>query len=237
MKVIVLDMDETLYDERTFVLSGFREVSEYMLQQWGIPSATTFRMMCEELDACGRGMVFDIVLKKYEVFTKHNVRQCISVYRAHQPEIQLLPDAQRFLKRFEKYPLYVLSDGSPRVQRNKARVLGLSAFIKQIIITWQYGRDKSKPSPFCFLRICKLEHVSPENVVYISDDPHKDFVNLKPLGFYTIRIKRGRFSKVVLDKKYEAHRTINSLDTISPRFLEGCIPQRKVKNKEDKMTE
>lgn len=224
MKIIVLDMDETLYDEQTFVLSSFRDVSKYMRQQWGVPSVAAFRMMCEELNVRGRGKVFDVVLKNYGVFSKHNVRQCLSVYRAHKPKIQLLPDAQRLLRRFKKYPLYVLSDGNPRVQRNKARALGLYTQVKQVVLTWQYGRDKSKPNPFCFFRICKLEHVSPENIVYISDDPHKDFVNIKPLGFYTIRIKRGRFAEVVLDKKHEAHKTINSLDVVSSSYLEGCIP-------------
>ena len=219
MPVIIFDMDETLYDERTYVREGLRTVAAFMQKKWGIPRETAFRLMNRDIRQNGRGKEFDIVLARWGVLSKKNVRTCLSAYRAHTPKLRLYPDATRALRRFKNYPLYVVTDGTVNVQRRKARALGLNAKVKKIIATWSFGKDKSKPSPFCFKLIAKWERVTSAEVIYVGDDPHKDFINLKPLGFRTVRILRGRFKKVRIDKAHEAAHTIRSLDELTGPFL------------------
>jgi putative hydrolase of the HAD superfamily len=48
-------------------------------------------------------------------------------------------------------------------------------------------------------------------MVYVGDDPHKDFLNIKKLGMRTIRVNRGRFKDLVLDNRYEAEITVDNL--------------------------
>lgn len=214
MSVIVFDMDETLYDERAFVRGGFHAVSAFMGREWRIPVGQAYRRMLSEMEAHGRGTVFDAVLRYYGAHSKMNVKRCLSVYRSHKPRITLYPDAHRALARFKDQPLYVLTDGNVRVQRRKARALGLYERVAAVTSTWQYGPGKAKPSPFCLLKICERENVPPPEVLYVGDDPNKDFVGIKPLGFRTVRVLRGRFADIRLDAAHEADRTVRSLDDL-----------------------
>lgn len=87
-------------------------------------------------------------------------------------------------------PLYIVTDGNKIVQNNKIEALNLRKHIKKDFITHRFGKKHSKPSTYCFEKIRKLENVNPEDIVYIGDNPNKDFVNIKELGFRTIRIKK-----------------------------------------------
>jgi putative hydrolase of the HAD superfamily len=41
-------------------------------------------------------------------------------------------------------------------------------------------------------------------MIYIGDNPNKDFINLKKIGIRTARIFRGSFKAVKLDESFEA---------------------------------
>jgi putative hydrolase of the HAD superfamily len=219
VKVVIFDMDDTLYDEASFVLSGLRAVADFMSQQWGIPERGALMSMQQTLARDGREAIFDATLKQYGHFSRKAVSQCLNRYRTHAPEIRLYPDARRALKRLRCYSLYVVTDGNPRVQRNKARALNLPLAVKQIIATWHHGRSHGKPSPHLLNRIAKREGALPHEVVYVGDDPNKDFVGIKPLGFRTIRIMRGRFQALRLQPAYEADRRIATLDEVTEELF------------------
>ena len=48
-------------------------------------------------------------------------------------------------------------------------------------------------------------------MIYIGDNPKKDFINLKPLGMRTIRILQEDCSKKKVSKKFDAEFKIFSL--------------------------
>ena len=119
----------------------------------------------------------------------------------------------------KNYPLYIITDGNKIVQKNKIKALNLENHIKKTILTSNYGLRNSKPSTFCFQKICDMEKTSPTNLVYIGDDPHKDFVGLKREGFKTIRLFKGRFKNERLSKEFEADYKIKSLKEINEEFI------------------
>lgn len=218
--VIVFDLDDTLYEEITFVKSGFKAVSEFLAPVLHRSSD----MLYQELVTClddGRGAIFDEVLKKHNANSKKLVAQCLSVYRLHKPGIQLYPDAVRCLNRFQHYPLYIVTDGNKVVQQNKVLALSLQKKVKKVFITHRYGIKNAKPSVYCFEKIRQIEKAEPENIVYIGDNPSKDFVGLKPLGFKTIRIMRGNYVHLQPGKAYEADIEINSLDELNEDLLKN----------------
>jgi len=218
--IVVFDLDDTLYDELTFVKSGFLKVAEYVNKTYGINPDTAYGIMCSELDANGRGRVFDTLLLAYAVYSTSAVRKCVSVYRGHPPDITLNPDALRCLDRLAQFNKYVVTDGNKIVQRNKAWALGLFPVMKKIFITHEYGKRNAKPSAHCFNRIAQMEKTPPGNIVYIADNPQKDFINIKKLGFKTIRIRQGMFAGLALDPEHEAHVTIDSLDELTLHLIE-----------------
>jgi putative hydrolase of the HAD superfamily len=217
--IIVLDLDDTLYDELSFVKSGFKIVSFWLYQNFSIPQEESFSFMIEELFQKGRGKIFDSLLEKYSIYTKQNLKKCISLYRKHKPDIKLYPEAEDFLERLKKYPIYLVTDGNKTVQKNKIISLGLDKKVKSYILTHCYGIKNAKPSPYCFLKICEKEKVSPLEVVCIGDNPYKDFVNLKTFGFKTIRILKGQYKDIFLEEKFEAEYRFNSLSEITEEFL------------------
>ena len=218
--ILVFDMDDTLYDEMTFVKSGFRAVSRHLATTFGAPEEAAYQLMLEELNRNGRGRIFNVVLEKYAKATKANIKKCVTVYRLHQPEIQLNKDTLRCFERFSSYPLYVVTDGHKMVQHNKVVALGLYEKVKKVFITYRYGLKHSKPSPYCFNKIVERGKCRPQDVVYIGDNPKKDFVGIKPLGFKTIRIKTGGFKDLAVSDEKKAHLSIQTLDDLTIDLLE-----------------
>lgn len=217
--VIVFDMDDTLYPEITYVYSGFKAVSDYISSKSEKTSEDIFEIMKAELKKNGRGKVFDNALKFAGIYSKASVKKCLSVYRSHDPVIELSSEAAKCLNRLKQFPLYVVTDGNKIVQTKKAEKLGLNNFVKKVFVSHAYGLDKAKPSSYLFNKIADIENEQPENIVYIGDNPNKDFVGIKPLGFITIRIVNGMFADLRLDENNEAHVSIESLDVVDESFL------------------
>lgn len=221
MPIVVFDMDDTLYVETTYVQSGFQAVCTWLTEAFGIDSRDALRVMNAVLHAEGRGKVFDRVLTEYGLFNRTNVRKCLTAYRLHQPQIVLdeatLPCFERLRVEF---PLYLVTDGNKVVQANKVEALGLDEWMRFCYITHRYGRYHSKPSPYVFHKICAREQVAPQDVIYVGDNPHKDFIGIKKEGFRTVRIMRGAFKDVELREEYEADIRIDSLDELTVPFIE-----------------
>ncbi|MFA5822196.1 MAG: HAD family hydrolase [Thermodesulfovibrionales bacterium] len=218
--ILVFDLDDTLYEEMSFVESGFRAVTEFLAAIYKIPKNDLFELMMLNLEN-GRGKIFDELLTNYGIFSKKLVGACISVYRYHRPNIKLYQDAIDCIERFKSLPKYIVTDGNKIVQENKINALNLNNKIKRYFITHRFGIKNAKPSPYCFNLICKIEKVQPSEVVFIGDNPTKDFVGIKPIGFKTIRLLRGNFKVIRLDPSFEADFEINSFTELTDSFLEN----------------
>jgi len=194
IKVLVFDLDDTLYDELEYVRSGLKHVAEVLSERFRWDVEDTDRQLQASL-AVSRSKIFDRVLAQKGVFTPELIDQCVALYRKHWPSIRIPNRTKRLLKKLAKqYPLYVVTDGHAFVQQRKLDVLGLldTDLIKKCFVTYEFGQDYVKPSPKCFEEIASLEGCSTEEVVYIADNIDKDFVGIKPLGFKTIRLNQGQ---------------------------------------------
>lgn len=223
MKVIVFDLDDTLYDEMTYVKSGFQAVARFLSERFLIRYDDSMEIMLTELESNGRGQVFDRVLINYEIYSKNNVKDCLRVYRSHHPQIQLYDDAERCIKTLEQMeiPLYIVTDGNKLVQYRKLKTLGLydHPAIRKCYISRRFGTKHEKPSPYCFMQICTKEQVKPSDVVYVGDNPNKDFVGIKPLGFKTVRVLRGGFVDIQKPQNFEADIAVDSLDEVLAHLI------------------
>lgn len=214
MPVLVFDLDDTLYPELSYVHSGFRAVATFLSPLLDAPAETLTAGMIAEEAAHGRGQVFDNVLRRHGRWRKALVTACLRTYRRHRPELALYPDAERCLARFAEWPLYLVTDGHKEVQARKVAALGLAGRVRHAYLTNRYGRHRAKPDPHVFELICRREGVAPSEVTYVGDNPRKDFVGIKPLGFHTVRILRGNYAHIAADAAHEAGRSIHSLDEL-----------------------
>jgi putative hydrolase of the HAD superfamily len=218
--IIVFDLDDTLYQEITYVKSGLTAVSQDIASKYNLNQEMIYSEALSMLETFGRGHIFDNILRQYGLYSKREVKRLLSVYRSHNPRIKIgLPELEVLRKCRIISNLYLVTDGNKNVQAKKIEALKIKTYFKRIFITHRYGLEASKPSLKCFEHIRELEKVGWSEIVYIGDDPNKDFVNLKKVGATTIRVMTGRFRKVTKSPAYEAEWHINSLSEL-PKLLE-----------------
>jgi putative hydrolase of the HAD superfamily len=217
--IIIFDLDDTLYDERTYVESGIRSVAAFGADRYGWNLSTSFNFMIDILDREGRGAIFDRWLMAHGSSSKRLVQECVRIYRHHSPKIQLAPETLELLPRIAQYPLYIVTDGHKIVQQKKVEALNLSSIFKHIFITHRYGVRHAKPSTYCFEKIRFRENCDWNRMIYIGDNPAKDFVNLKPLGVRTIRVLTGVHQKTIAQPGYEAEQSIQNLKYLLPLLI------------------
>ena len=124
--ILVFDLDDTLYDELSYVKSGFNAVAEWLFLKFGIDKDLSIKTMLAELASSGRGRIFDSVLNTNGIYSLGRLKECIAVYRHHKPAIVLTKDAKDCLNRFSGFSMYTVTDGNKIVQYNKIVALGLN---------------------------------------------------------------------------------------------------------------
>jgi putative hydrolase of the HAD superfamily len=215
--VLIFDLDDTLYDESTYVESGFRAVAEHAEREHGWDARASLATMMEILARDGRGAVFDRWLEGHGARTSALVSDCIRVYRHHHPSIRLWVSADRLLESLSAdHRLYIVTDGHKVAQARKVEALGLAARLQKAYITHRYGVRHAKPSTYCFELIRRREGCAWTDMLYAGDNPAKDFVNLNPLGVRTVRVMTGMHRNVLAAPGYDAHHRVPDLDHFEP---------------------
>ena len=186
---LVLDVDDTLYLERSYVRSGFDAVDLWLQENYNIHGVGD---MAWELFQNGcRGTTLGDALRHLapDRFSQL-VPEIVDVYRQHEPRIELLPDSSQLMtllaERGEAFS--VLSDGPLQSQRNKCTALGLDKLSSTILLSSEYGR--SKPDPWLFKELERRSGFSGRLMAYIADNPLKDFDAPSRLGWACHRIRR-----------------------------------------------
>jgi putative hydrolase of the HAD superfamily len=187
---VVFDIDDTLFLERDYVASGFEAVGRLVARRLGIPD---FAARARRAVAQGAGRrVFDAALAAAgQDPDPLLVQRLVEAYRRHRPAIALLPDARRCLARLApRVRLAAVSDGPLAAQRAKVRALGLARWLDPIVLTGALGRSRAKPSPEPFRVVERRTGVRGAALVYVADNPVKDFLGPKVLGWRTVRVRR-----------------------------------------------
>jgi len=212
--ILIFDLDDTLYSEESYAVSGYRAVSNYISMTYGVQAIDSLGILLEALESGQREEAFQRLVASKELPNKA-LNQCITVYRKHTPEIQLDVAAQKILTRYSDIHKYLVTDGNKIVQRNKVKALKLDGIMERCFITHAYGLHAAKPSIYCFQKIKEIEGVDWADLVYVGDDPRKDFVNLKPLGVTTVRVLTGRHAQINVTEKFDAGYRISSIDELA----------------------
>lgn len=189
--VVVLDLDDTLYLERDFVRSGFAAVSLWLEAERGIIGFADHAWLLFE--GGRRGDIFNVTLERLGVAAGQAlIDQLVTIYREHEPKIALQPDAARFLAaRPGDCALAILTDGFLTTQQNKIRALGLDQQeIAPVVCTGLWGRDYWKPHQRGFRFIADHHDLPADAFIYVADNPAKDFIAPRALGWRTVQIIR-----------------------------------------------
>ena len=189
LKAILFDLDDTLFLEKDFVKSGFKAVASHIQNNNGKDEKIIFNNLWSIFNSGKRKNIFDLYVKKFGN-NSYSINEMVDLYRAHIPNINLLPGINKYLLSLsKKYKLGLVTDGYIQTQNNKINVLGLKKRFDRILITEELGREFWKPSIVPFSKICDSLEVSPMEAIYIADNPEKDFKGPNQLGMDSIRLQ------------------------------------------------
>ncbi len=213
--IVAFDLDDTLYPEISYVHSGFKCVARTLQREMGLDADVSFAVMRSSLECNGRGRQFDDLLEHWGMRTRTRVRELVRIYRHHEPDISLPGSSRDVLEKVhsEGHCLYLVTDGHKIVQAKKLDALALWPYFIHCYLTNRYGMTARKPSPRCFELMLKREGAPAADLVYVGDDPTKDFIGVRALGGRTIRVMTGR------------HRTAQARPGHEANYEVPCLPQ------------
>lgn len=179
---IIFDLDDTLYSEKEYVRSGFRAVADYL----GNPdyAQTLWNFFEAKVPA------IDALLK--EIGRENERDAALSAYRLHKPRIRLYDGVRELLSRFRRrgVKIGIITDGRPEGQRNKLDALELAPLVDDIIITDELGGEQfRKPCDIAFRILQTRWRLPAGKIVYVGDNPAKDFQAPRQLGMKSVCFK------------------------------------------------
>lgn len=186
---IAFDLDDTLYKEKDFVESGRNAVAEAIAAAKGLDASTLRRVMAEGADA------FDALLGFLATkgISDYTIAGVLDIYRSHKPDIRLDAEAEATLTELHRRgtDIALITDGRSVTQRNKIEALGLYRFFApdRIHISGETGADKH--TPLAYMNVANSA-VAPRRLVYVGDNPAKDFVNANLAGWTTVMLRDSR---------------------------------------------
>lgn len=182
-KYIVFDLDDTLYYELDFLRSAYREIAETLSKENADELHQKMLSMYEN-----KKDVFEFLSLDYD-FPKESL---LKIYREHFPNIVLREGVRDILDHLkgQKVKMGLLTDGRSLTQRNKIKALNIENYFDRIIISEEFGSEKPDEKNYkAFLE-------QGFNYSYIADNPKKDFITPKFLGWETIMIEDNEGKRI-----------------------------------------
>jgi putative hydrolase of the HAD superfamily len=205
---IVFDMDDTLYDERDYVRSGFSAVAR-VAGRSDAEVAQLTAWLSVAFEAGVRGDTFDRLRAAFpDVAERCTTIELVEAYRAHVPDVRLAPGMPATLDALQRRGLRlgVLSDGPVASQSAKVAALGLERWFDPILLTEALGPAYQKPGTAGFEAIAMSWGMSGPELAYVADNPQKDFLAPRRLGWLTIRLSHPRQLRHELEAADDHHR-------------------------------
>lgn len=178
LKGVIFDLDDTLYSEKEYVRSGYKAVSDYL----GGGYEDALWSYFEE----GKPAIDELLTELGRTSEKDAV---LNIYRNHKPNIHLYDGIVELINglKDKNIKIGIITDGRPKGQRNKLDSLGLRDKVDDVIITDELGGVQfRKPCDIAFRIMLTRWRMNPADVLYVGDNPIKDFQAPQQLGMKSV---------------------------------------------------
>ncbi len=214
---VVFDLDDTLYAERDYVLSGYGAVAEHLSDD-PARADELCRWLWERFLGGQSTGAFDALNGNFSLgLGERQVVELVEVYRNHSPRITPRPGVPRLLEKLQRIRMLgIISDGFLPAQKLKLDALGIAGYFDAVIFTEALGRESWKPSPTGFEALRGQLQLDADHCTYVADNPSKDFAAPNALGWRTIQL--------LLDGQIHSHKpapgggeaqlVVNSIDEL-----------------------
>ena len=180
--VIVFDLDDTLYKECDYQISGFQAVATYISSINCIQNRDVLELL--QNAATNGEDAFQKVIDYYGLAVKKDSLK--HIYRNHYPKILLDHETIKVLDTLKQKQISmgVITDGRYISQMNKIKALGLTNYFQKqaILISEVTGYQKPCIEPFEHIQ----QIIPDSHYCYVGDNPDKDFYAPNKLGWETV---------------------------------------------------
>jgi len=229
LRAIAFDLDDTLYPEREYALSGFRAVAEWAEAALGLPWSQVYAELQSLFESGVRRNSFNRWLEGRGLPPDAWLSEMVNCYREHLPLLAPFPGVVELLENlYGSYRMAILTQGYAAGQRSKIKALGIEHYFEPILILDETEREQWKPSRQAFERLLAELKVGSDEVAYIGDNPEKDFYGARQLGIFTVRVRRPggeHAQKEPIDPSYAPEVEVSELSAVpaalelEPRFI------------------
>jgi putative hydrolase of the HAD superfamily len=189
VRAVVFDLDDTLYPEREYTLSGVRAVALRLEAELG--EGGVFRELAEIEAGDPAGPLYSRWLEQRGLDPEPWLPEILQIHRTHRPRLKLQSLVVEILTSMRAvYRLGMVTDGRMEQQRAKSQALGLHDLLDALVFSDELGRERWKPHPAPYRKALESLGVSPSQAVYVGDNPAKDFLGARRAGMRSIRLRR-----------------------------------------------
>lgn len=192
MRLVIFDLDNTLYDENQYFHAVFMEfaklhkieekkalmaINQTLQDQTRLESKDIFQSF---LQATPLGFHQTLHDELYALYTQiscqlHPFKDAISTLSSLQNQ---------------KIPFAILTNGSPLAQQNKIKNLKFQNF--PVFYARQKGKEYEKPHAKAFeLVLESFSDFEAKDCIFVGDHPKTDILGAKNMGMMALRLKRG----------------------------------------------
>lgn len=214
VKAVVFDLDDTLISEKEYIKSGYRHIAGIIEDRFVMDKNQVFDDLLSLFKVSPLN-VFNRLFDKYQIeYSNEMILDLVKEYREHFPDIQFYDDVLPCLSELRRSGIKVgiITDGYAIAQRQKLKAVQADKYFDEIIVTDELGRDYWKPHPKAFEVIKEKFDVNFDEMIYVGDNPEKDFYISKTYPIKTVRILRDGVHR---EKSYlegiKASTTVNNL--------------------------
>ncbi|MCH7567543.1 MAG: HAD family hydrolase [Nitrospirae bacterium] len=191
LKAIVFDLDDTLYPERQYALSGFSAVADWAESTLGISRERGYSELVAYFEDGVRGDTFNRWLEAHDLEPGRWIPDMVTIYRDHTPSLEPYPETHSVLRSLRgSYRLGLITQGHKPGQQRKLEALGLAETFEAVLILGEQDRQDWKPSQVPFERLLEELDLAGSQAAHVGDNPLKDFVGARQLGMLTIWVRR-----------------------------------------------
>ncbi len=215
VKAVVFDLDDTLISEKEYIKSGYCHIAMIIESRFDVDKNQIYSDLMQLFNKSSRN-VFNRLFDRYSIsYSKAMILDLVNEYRSHYPEIVFFDDVIPCLNELKRLGIKtgIITDGYAIAQRQKLKAIQAEKFFDEIIMTDELGRDYWKPHPKAFEVIKEKFDVNFDEMIYVGDNPEKDFYIGSICPINTVRISRGDtvYCKMEYFKNAKEHYSIDNL--------------------------
>ena len=196
IKAVLFDLDETLLDRTESLKRFLLWQAQEIIQGSGAENKSFCRRFIE-LDANGsvdKQRVYTQLIDEFQIYglSVSELSKCYEI--DFSKFICPKPNSLEAVRALHKlgYKLALVSNGNSPFQERNFESLGISSLFSSVAVSNKVGYRK--PQREIFEIACNALNLSPEEAIFVGDNPIADIQGAKEVGMYTIYLP-GHFGE------------------------------------------